>query len=159
MVIERLGFVYLKETALLEIKVANIQQILDALILVASLSIRKTGRRDKRDISYLDVFFETQVLGIFNLFIESMKDVRVKQPIAEKIRTLKAIEEMVRLAKGFISGALPQVIYWWFLMIPYLFICLTDVLIDNRLFTIGVGIRTATNKCFVCLECYDDNPT
>lgn len=110
MAIERLGFVYLKETVLLEIKVANIQQILDALILVASLSIRKTGRRDKRDISYLDVFFETQVLGIFNLFIESMKDVPVKQPIAEKIRTLKAIEEMVRLAKGFISGALPQVV-------------------------------------------------
>lgn len=48
-----------------------------------------------------------------------MKDVPVKQPIAEKIRTLKAIEEMVRLAKGFISGALPQVIYWWFFVMLY----------------------------------------
>lgn len=41
-----------------------------------------------------------------------MKDVPVKQPIAEKIRTLKAIEEMVRLARGCVSGALPQVIYY-----------------------------------------------
>lgn len=90
----------------------NVQQVLHALIQVASLSHRQTGRRDKRDIDYLDVFFETHVLGIFTLFIESLKDVPVKQPTAEKIRTLKAIEEMVRLAKGFISGALPQVVHY-----------------------------------------------
>lgn len=95
----------------LRLKVANIQQVLNALILVASLSHRQTGRRDKRGIDYLDVFFEAHVLGIFTLFIESLKDVPMKQPTAEKIRTLKAIEEMVRLAKGFISGALPQVVY------------------------------------------------
>lgn len=119
---------------------ANNRQVFEALVLVASLSHRQTGKKDKRDISYLDVFFETHVLGIFNLFIESLKDVPAKQPIAEKIRTLKAIEEMVRLAKGFISGALPQVIYWRFPVVLCLFVCLTEVLIDNRLFTIRVGV-------------------
>lgn len=67
-----------------------------------------------------------QVLGIFSLFVDSLKDVPMKQPVAEKIRTLKAIEEMVRLAKGCISGALPQVIYWQFPMMMYLFAFLTD---------------------------------
>lgn len=46
--------------------------------------------------------------------MESLKDVANKLPTSDKIRTLKAIEEMVKVAGGSVSGALPQVIHTWF---------------------------------------------
>lgn len=65
--------------------------------------------RKAKDIDHLEEFFETNVLGIFACFNDSLKDPRRKQSTAEKIRTLRAVEEMIRLAKRCVGSAIPQV--------------------------------------------------
>jgi serine/threonine-protein kinase ATR len=74
--------------------------------LVAELS-RTTKSAESKEAP-LDEFFKLNVLGIFTEFMTLLKE--APTPMVEKIRIIKAIEEMVILAGGYISGALPQVI-------------------------------------------------
>lgn len=57
----------------------------------------------------LSVFLSGYVLGLLTTFSDIIHDVRGFQPIAEKKRSVRAIEEMIKLAKSGINGALPQV--------------------------------------------------
>jgi len=77
--------------------------------LIAQLSHRHrvTGKKD-RGIQ-LSVFLSYYVLGLLTTFSDIIHDVRGSQPIAEKKRSVRAIEEMIKLAKSGINGALPQV--------------------------------------------------
>ena len=53
-------------------------------------------------------FFEAHVLGIMTEFSNSI-DNTLSLPSSEKLRCVKAIEQMIRLAKSKVSVALPQV--------------------------------------------------
>ncbi|KAJ5180764.1 hypothetical protein N7492_003974 [Penicillium capsulatum] len=57
----------------------------------------------------LSCFIEEHVLGIITQFANAINDFQVRQTLAEKRRNLKAIEEMVNIAQGHVSNALPQV--------------------------------------------------
>lgn len=74
--------------------------------MVAELS-RTTKSAESKEAP-LDEFFKLNVLGIFTEFMTLLKE--APTPMVEKNRIIKAIEEMVMLAGGYISGALPQVI-------------------------------------------------
>ncbi|KAJ5895477.1 hypothetical protein N7495_007168 [Penicillium taxi] len=60
----------------------------------------------KGDLSH---FIEEHVLGIITQFANAINDFQVRQTLAEKRRNLKAIEEMINIAEGHVSNALPQV--------------------------------------------------
>ena len=54
-------------------------------------------------------FFETFVLGIMTLLSDIINDAKAPQLLAEKRRCIRAITEMIKLAKSHVSIALPQV--------------------------------------------------
>jgi len=54
-------------------------------------------------------FFERQALGIMTELSDIIENSLIPQPISEKIRSLRAIENMINLAKAHVSIALPQV--------------------------------------------------
>lgn len=60
----------------------------------------------KGDLSH---FIEEHVLGIITQFANAINDFQVRQTLAEKRRNIKAIEEMINIAQGHVSSALPQV--------------------------------------------------
>jgi serine/threonine-protein kinase ATR len=60
----------------------------------------------KTDLSH---FIEEHVLGIITQFANAINDFQVRQTLAEKRRNIKAIEEMINIAQGHVSSALPQV--------------------------------------------------
>ena len=68
-----------------------------------------TGRGIARKMDLIGQFFETHVLGIMALLADTINDGKGPQPMPEKIRCLGAIREMIKLAKGHVSNALPQV--------------------------------------------------
>ena len=66
------------------------------------------AKKDKR-VDNLRLFFETFVLGIITQFSDVVYDMRGRQPILEKRRNIRAIEEMITLGNMGVSSALPQV--------------------------------------------------
>ena len=60
------------------------------------------------------MFFESHILGIMANFSEVI-DARIHQYVPEKIRCLRAVEELIDLAKTELGAALPQVSfeYWY----------------------------------------------
>lgn len=54
-------------------------------------------------------FFETHVLGIMAQLSDTINDGKEPQPLSEKNRCLRAVREMVLLAKNHIGNGLPQV--------------------------------------------------
>ncbi|KAL8774572.1 MAG: hypothetical protein Q9209_000945 [Squamulea sp. 1 TL-2023] len=54
-------------------------------------------------------FFETHVLGIMSHLSDTINESKGTQIIAEKIRCLKAVQEMLRVAKTHVNNALPQI--------------------------------------------------
>ena len=54
-------------------------------------------------------FFENHVLGIMALLADTINDGKGPQPIAEKVRCVGAVREMIKLAKSHVSNGLPQV--------------------------------------------------
>ena len=54
-------------------------------------------------------FFENHVLGIMALLADAINDGKGPQPLLEKLRCLKAIREMITLARSHVSSGLPQV--------------------------------------------------
>ncbi|CUS11697.1 unnamed protein product [Tuber aestivum] len=85
------------------------RQIFHALRLVATLTYKKVAGSRRNKVDHLEVFFETNVLGIFATFNDYLKDIKGKLSTPEKIRIMRAIEEMVKLARGSVSSAVPQI--------------------------------------------------
>ncbi|KAL7276740.1 serine/threonine-protein kinase M1 [Rhizina undulata] len=86
-------------------------RVYNALNLVAHVSYKLSPNaklKEKKKVNYMEVFFETNILGIFAQFNDTLKDVWNSSTM-EKIRCLRAIGEMVKLAKGCVSNALPQI--------------------------------------------------
>lgn len=85
-------------------------QFYQALRRLASFVPRKQlhGSSSKK-ADLLSVFIEEHVLGIITQFANAINDFQVRQTLAEKRRNIKAIEEMVIIAQGHVSNALPQV--------------------------------------------------
>ncbi|KAL8891174.1 MAG: hypothetical protein Q9215_001770 [Flavoplaca cf. flavocitrina] len=67
----------------------------DAIKLLASLSY--------------GIFFDAHVLGIMAHLSDTINENKGMQIIAEKIRCLRAIQEMMRVAKSHVNNALPQI--------------------------------------------------
>ncbi|CEJ55236.1 Putative UVSB PI-3 kinase [Penicillium brasilianum] len=88
----------------------NKERFLQALRRLATFVPRKflhASSSKKADL--LSHFIEEHVLGIITQFANAINDFQVRQTLAEKRRNLKAIEEMINIAQGHVSNALPQV--------------------------------------------------
>lgn len=57
----------------------------------------------------IGLFFDTHVLGIMAHLSDTINESKGLQITAEKIRCLRAVQEMMRVAKSHINNALPQV--------------------------------------------------
>ncbi|PWY69808.1 hypothetical protein BO94DRAFT_502566 [Aspergillus sclerotioniger CBS 115572] len=79
-----------------------------ALHLLAVLVPRKSGYTPRR-ANLIGHFIEEHVLGIITQFAHAINDFQVRQPLVEKKRNIAAIGEMVKVARGHISSALPQI--------------------------------------------------
>lgn len=66
----------------------------------------KTTSRSSRTVA---TFFESHILGIMAEFSHMIANGQEQQPTIEKLRCLRAISEMVVLAKGHVTVALPQI--------------------------------------------------
>jgi serine/threonine-protein kinase ATR len=87
------------------------KQYYRALEILASLTPRKpsAGYTVSREVDLVANFIEEHVLGIITEFAHIVNDFQIRQPMVEKKRNIIAIGEMVKIAKGNISIALPQV--------------------------------------------------
>jgi hypothetical protein len=73
------------------------------------------SKTKEKGINYLANFFETHVLGLCTLFSDTLKNAQGKKTTdLEKIRCLKAIQEMLGLAAESVTSALPQVCIYCF---------------------------------------------
>ncbi|KAI1919319.1 serine/threonine-protein kinase M1 [Ophidiomyces ophidiicola] len=83
---------------------------LQALELVASLTPRRAGLgSSSRTVDPLVAFLEEHVLGIITEFANVINDFQIRQSIVEKKRNVVAIGQMISIARGNISVALPQI--------------------------------------------------
>ncbi|PGH17548.1 hypothetical protein AJ79_01148 [Helicocarpus griseus UAMH5409] len=82
-----------------------------ALKLLASLTPHKLdqGPDSAKGKELVANFIEEHVLGIITEFAHVVSDYQIRQPIVEKRRNIIAIGEMVKIAKGNIAIALPQI--------------------------------------------------
>ncbi|KAJ5108762.1 hypothetical protein N7456_005437 [Penicillium angulare] len=80
-----------------------------ALRRLAKFVPRKVSHGSSKKADLLAYFIEEHVLGIITQFANAINDFQVRQTLAEKRRNLKAIEEMINIARGHVSNALPQV--------------------------------------------------
>ncbi|KAL8790468.1 MAG: hypothetical protein Q9213_000620 [Squamulea squamosa] len=83
----------------------------EALYFLASLSYGRHGtpRGTARKSNMTGLFFETHVLGIMSHLSDTINESKGTQIIAEKIRCLKAVQELLRVAKAHVNYALPQI--------------------------------------------------
>ncbi|KAL8849305.1 MAG: hypothetical protein Q9221_005715 [Calogaya cf. arnoldii] len=83
----------------------------DAISFLASLSYGRHGtpRGTARKGTMTGLFFDTHVLGIMAHLSDTINESKGVQITAEKIRSLKAIQEMTRVAKSHVNKALPQI--------------------------------------------------
>ncbi|KAH1509757.1 hypothetical protein KXV68_004622 [Aspergillus fumigatus] len=79
-----------------------------ALHLLAALVPRKSTATSKK-ANLLCHFIEEHVLGIITQFAHAINDFQIRQPLIEKRRNILAIGEMIKVARGHISSALPQI--------------------------------------------------
>ncbi|KAJ6084451.1 hypothetical protein N7486_011251 [Penicillium sp. IBT 16267x] len=90
----------------------NKERFHQALRRLATFVPRKSashGGGSSKKADLLSHFIEEHVLGIITQFSNAINDFQVRQTLAEKRRNLKAIEEMIIIAQGHVSNALPQV--------------------------------------------------
>ncbi|KAK2760373.1 serine/threonine-protein kinase M1 [Arachnomyces sp. PD_36] len=78
-----------------------------AFRILSSLTPRRPGLSKKTDL--VANFIEEHVLGIITQFAHTVNDFQIRQPMVEKKRNIMAIGEMIKLAKGHIRSALPQI--------------------------------------------------
>lgn len=76
--------------------------------MLAALVPRKSTATSKK-ANLLCHFIEEHVLGIITQFAHAINDFQIRQPLIEKRRNILAIGEMIKVARGHISSALPQV--------------------------------------------------
>ncbi|KAF3481011.1 kinase rad3 [Arthroderma uncinatum] len=81
----------------------------DALEYIASITPRQDGNAVAAKADNLAVFIEEHVLGVVTEFVHVINDFQILQPIPEKKRDIVAMGEMIKIAKGNISIALPQI--------------------------------------------------
>ena len=79
-----------------------------ALHLLARLVPRKSTSSSRKS-NLLGSFIEEHVLGIITQFAHAVNDFQIRQSLIEKKRNIVAIGEMVKIARGHVSSALPQV--------------------------------------------------
>ncbi|GKZ51429.1 serine/threonine-protein kinase M1, partial [Aspergillus brasiliensis] len=84
------------------------KRFLRALHLLAVLVPRKSGHAP-RQADLIGHFIEEHVLGIITQFAHAVNDFQIRQPLIEKKRNIAAIGEMIKVARGHISSALPQI--------------------------------------------------
>ncbi|KAI9844262.1 MAG: serine/threonine-protein kinase M1 [Sclerophora amabilis] len=93
------------------LKAAGEEDAIQGLHLLANLAHRPVGQSKppvkKGNLVYQ--FFETHVLGIMAQFSDAINEAQGRVPTLEKKRCLKGIQSMCRIAKGYISNALPQI--------------------------------------------------
>ncbi|KAJ5300562.1 uncharacterized protein N7443_005564 [Penicillium atrosanguineum] len=88
----------------------NKERFHQALSRLATFVPRKCAHgSSSKKTDLLSHFIEEHVLGIITQFANAINDFQVRQTLAEKRRNLKAIEEMINIAQGHVSNALPQV--------------------------------------------------
>ncbi|CAO1598571.1 serine/threonine-protein kinase M1 [Xanthoria calcicola] len=82
-----------------------------AINILASLSYGKHGtpRGTARKSNMTGLFFDTHVLGIMAHLSDTINESKGVQITAEKIRCLRAVQEMMRVAKSHVNNALPQI--------------------------------------------------
>ncbi|OJJ46333.1 hypothetical protein ASPZODRAFT_66362 [Penicilliopsis zonata CBS 506.65] len=87
------------------------ERFYQALRLLADLVPRKSthGNKDSKKSNLLGQFIEEHVLGIITQFANAINDFQIRQPLLEKKRNIIAIGEMIKVAKGHVSSALPQI--------------------------------------------------
>ncbi|KAL8809103.1 MAG: hypothetical protein Q9200_003724 [Gallowayella weberi] len=83
----------------------------EALYFLASLLHGRHGtpRGTARKSNMTGLFFENHVLGIMAHLSDTINECKGPQIIPEKIRCLKAIQEMMKIAHSHVSTALPQI--------------------------------------------------
>ncbi|KAL8834033.1 MAG: hypothetical protein Q9170_003964 [Blastenia crenularia] len=83
----------------------------EALHFLASLMYGKHGtpRGTARKTNVTSSFFENHVLGIMACLSDTINDSKGMQIVAEKMRCIKAIKEMIMVAKTNVNSALPQI--------------------------------------------------
>ncbi|KAM5499633.1 serine/threonine-protein kinase M1 [Microsporum canis] len=81
----------------------------DALEYIASVTPRQNGHGTAAKSDNLGVFIEEHVLGVVTEFVHVINDFQILQPIPEKKRDIVAMGEMIKIAKGNIGIALPQI--------------------------------------------------
>ena len=110
-------------------------QAYQAIRFLAEITHGKSlSSRGTRKLDVIGPFFENHVLGIMALLADTINDGKGPQPVLEKRRCLRAILEMVKIAKSHIGNGLPQVG-------PSVLFYLTRILLMNDpdlcVFTIG----------------------
>ncbi|KAE8348829.1 protein kinase [Aspergillus coremiiformis] len=79
-----------------------------ALQLLAGLVPRKSGHTSRR-ANLIGYFIEEHILGIITEFAHAINDFQIRQPLVEKKRNIAAIGEMVKVARGHVGSAIPQI--------------------------------------------------
>ncbi|OGE54809.1 hypothetical protein PENARI_c005G02231 [Penicillium arizonense] len=85
------------------------ERFYQALQRLATFVPRKISHGSTSKSADLSHFIEEHVLGIITQFANAINDFQVRQTLAEKRRNIKGIEEMINIAQGHVSSALPQV--------------------------------------------------
>lgn len=91
-------------------KLAKAHQCIHRFVGIAESSSNRIDIRS-RGATLLKTFFANHVLGIMAHFSEVLDDVKGLQPLSEKKRSLRGMEEMIMITKGIVGIALPQVSY------------------------------------------------
>ncbi|KAK4982063.1 serine/threonine-protein kinase M1 [Elasticomyces elasticus] len=86
----------------------RLYQVIQSFAILVEHRIRQSKAASKPS-RMLASFFEDHVLGILAYFSDIIETPRVEQSIPEKVRCLKALEEMILIAKTNISLAIPQI--------------------------------------------------
>ena len=90
---------------------ANNAQAHEAFKLLARIAERKSdsSRSNVKQPHALSTFLDAHILGIMSHFTDIIDSSTERQPINEKRRALKAVEQLVALAEDQVELALPQV--------------------------------------------------
>ncbi|KAL8694218.1 MAG: hypothetical protein Q9218_001105 [Villophora microphyllina] len=90
---------------------ATKSQAYEALYFLTSLMYGRHGtpRGNARKSNVTGSFFENHVLGIMAHLSDVINESKGLQVVTEKIRCLRAIQEMMRVGRGNVTSALPQI--------------------------------------------------
>ncbi|KAL8735716.1 MAG: hypothetical protein Q9181_002719 [Wetmoreana brouardii] len=92
-----------------ELDEASKSKAFEALYFLASLMYGGHPRGTARKTNVIGSFFENHVLGIMAHLSDIINESKGGQILTEKLRSLRAIQEMMRIANSNINNALPQI--------------------------------------------------